>query len=453
MFKYTAGIIPHNIFLVGCGGTGSRLVPLLAQFIKSITHGQSPSGWLMNPNITLVDFDVVEQKNLARQNFIPPDIGKNKAVVLANRYSRAFGMNIFAYQNKLESLSYVQVQGSLGHWFNTQNPTNDPLRRPSLVIMCVDSAKARRQVLHHLFVSAAIDPNYTIYIDAGNEDVFGQVNFFTGLPAWSTESVESIEKTFGEVVPYKDVDVNYIPMPFRYYENLVDGESTRSCADLDQTLAVNAVMATYIISIVQNIYYRRPMVYNGISFSMDGGMTTEYNTLKSFMKKITHIDGRKATRDWRADGTVYSFAQNCLGSNLSGCDGSDYVTFPFDYAEYQRKHKPKIQLQRLGKDGKVEGGGEPLKVEVPSDAALLDAELSKIATKAAELSPALDPVQRVRRVRATPTPLNPVNVVDAQVAAPTPVTNNSAAVTPSVASLPMTVVVNTASIPAIFTTP
>lgn len=34
----------------------------------------------------------MEQKNLVRQNFIPADLGENKARVLAERYSTVFGM-------------------------------------------------------------------------------------------------------------------------------------------------------------------------------------------------------------------------------------------------------------------------------------------------------------------------------------------------------------------------
>lgn len=37
--------------------------------------------------LALVDGDTVEPKNLIRQNFIEQDIGKNKAAVMADRYS------------------------------------------------------------------------------------------------------------------------------------------------------------------------------------------------------------------------------------------------------------------------------------------------------------------------------------------------------------------------------
>ena len=43
-------------------------------------------------HIFLCDGDIVEEKNLVRQNFTPADLGENKAKVLAERYSSVFGM-------------------------------------------------------------------------------------------------------------------------------------------------------------------------------------------------------------------------------------------------------------------------------------------------------------------------------------------------------------------------
>ena len=42
--------------------------------------------------ILVCDGDVVEEKNLIRQNFVEQDVGRNKAQVLAERYSAAFGI-------------------------------------------------------------------------------------------------------------------------------------------------------------------------------------------------------------------------------------------------------------------------------------------------------------------------------------------------------------------------
>lgn len=62
-----------RIYIIGCGGVGSWLTPALAL----LTSPQQ---------ITLIDMDVLEEKNLDRQLFKPDDIGRSKAEALAERY-------------------------------------------------------------------------------------------------------------------------------------------------------------------------------------------------------------------------------------------------------------------------------------------------------------------------------------------------------------------------------
>lgn len=65
------------IYIIGCGGVGSFLAPTLCML----------SG---KENITLVDGDNLETKNLNRQLFTEADIGKNKAEALAGKYGCHF---------------------------------------------------------------------------------------------------------------------------------------------------------------------------------------------------------------------------------------------------------------------------------------------------------------------------------------------------------------------------
>ena len=76
------------ILLAGCGGTGSFAAHILAQL----------ACWAKTANIDLrlyfIDPDIVEERNLVRQNFCPTELGAPKAVTLAWRFSAAFGLNI-----------------------------------------------------------------------------------------------------------------------------------------------------------------------------------------------------------------------------------------------------------------------------------------------------------------------------------------------------------------------
>ncbi len=59
--------------VIGAGGVGSILLPILMKSVRE--------------EIVVMDGDSFEEKNLDRQLFSPADIGKNKAVALANLYA------------------------------------------------------------------------------------------------------------------------------------------------------------------------------------------------------------------------------------------------------------------------------------------------------------------------------------------------------------------------------
>jgi hypothetical protein len=89
-----------------------------------------------------------------------------------------------------------------------------------------------------------------------------------------------------------------VPFPYSYYMELGESAAERSCADLNQTLAINAVMATFIMGVVQNVMYFKPMNYTMMKFGLDGGLTSEpynYHNMASrtvsdskFMDTIPH---------------------------------------------------------------------------------------------------------------------------------------------------------------------
>jgi hypothetical protein len=73
--------------IVGAGGTASWLVPLLKKMVKA-KHVVGTEIW---PELTIVDGDRLEMRNLDRQLFNPSYIGWNKAEALADLH----GLNYF----------------------------------------------------------------------------------------------------------------------------------------------------------------------------------------------------------------------------------------------------------------------------------------------------------------------------------------------------------------------
>ena len=69
----------NHIIIIGAGGTTSWFLPKLIKILNIFSDFYFA--------VTIVDGDVVELKNLTRQNYIEQDIGKYKAEVLATRYS------------------------------------------------------------------------------------------------------------------------------------------------------------------------------------------------------------------------------------------------------------------------------------------------------------------------------------------------------------------------------
>ncbi len=93
---------PVKIVMLGAGGTGGHIAPHLYRLLYAL--GQRECRFL------IVDGDLVEKKNLVRQNFIEADLGENKAKVLAERYSSVFGLETEYIP------SYIESEEELKSW-------------------------------------------------------------------------------------------------------------------------------------------------------------------------------------------------------------------------------------------------------------------------------------------------------------------------------------------------
>jgi len=93
----------------------------------------------------------LEEHNLARQNFIRRDIGKNKAQVLAERYGGAFGVNVGFIPEYLRRDNLSAVLSAVSNYI-------------PVYIGCVDNNKTRH-LIHDLYRQTY--RNGTVYLDSG----------------------------------------------------------------------------------------------------------------------------------------------------------------------------------------------------------------------------------------------------------------------------------------------
>lgn len=153
---------PRYVFyIIGAGGTGSYLIRDLARIVSIMneTHKREDE-------IVIIDGDVVEPKNLNRQNFVARDINKNKAEVLASRYSKSFGVRI-GFVNEYITLDNIKD-------IMTEAPKSRGSKKTTPIILgCVDNNKTRH-IIDHFVRKATSD---YVWIDSGNEEHGGQIVF------------------------------------------------------------------------------------------------------------------------------------------------------------------------------------------------------------------------------------------------------------------------------------
>jgi hypothetical protein len=146
-----------------------------------------------------------------------------------------------------------------------------------MIILCVDSIAARKGLIETL-LSHGIIKQYTIIIDTGNEDHFGQVKLCGGVGA-VYENQPMLDNTLSEIAAmgpaaYEKV-LGRLPFDANYFYDMQPPAVEASCADLDQTMAVNCLVANTVFSVVQNIYYRNPVYHHRFNVNIMHGVHTE----------------------------------------------------------------------------------------------------------------------------------------------------------------------------------
>jgi hypothetical protein len=152
-----------RMVLFGSGGTGGYVLQSLLRLLYSIgqanadvdantpTHETAAlAGGILPktlPEVLVVEGGTVSERNVLRQGYLPQDAGRNKGLVLAERYSAAYGLGVHAYP----------------HYLDDDTDISTLVCECSVVIGCVDNASSRK-----VLDSKLREYRDLVYIDSGN---------------------------------------------------------------------------------------------------------------------------------------------------------------------------------------------------------------------------------------------------------------------------------------------
>ena len=215
---------PVKIVMLGAGGTGGHIAPHIYRLLYALDR---PARFI------ICDGDIVEQKNLVRQNFSEADLGRNKARVLAERYSRVFGIETEYVPNFVETVDALMELIQPLDWKRDQNEWKT-VKEMVVLIGAVDNNRSR-QVCHKAFSQS----KELVYIDSGNGEFSGQV--VCGV----RKNGRTVQKPVGSVYPELMRDKGD-----KFPTELSCAEAAQSDP---QSMAANITAATAVVDMVYNI--------------------------------------------------------------------------------------------------------------------------------------------------------------------------------------------------------
>lgn len=219
---------PVKIVMLGAGGTGGYAAPHIYRLIHTLRR---PVQFL------IADGDIVEEKNLVRQNFIRADLGRNKAAVMAERYASTFGMEIAYLPEFIENESVL-----------TSLVTPDARQKELVVLIgAVDNNKSR-QMCHSVFMRT----KDLVYIDSGNGQYTGQV--ICGI----RRGGRTYYKPVGTLYPDVLEDTDKFPTELSCAEAAISAP---------QSVVANVMAATAILSYIYDILVLGDITVRNVTFS------------------------------------------------------------------------------------------------------------------------------------------------------------------------------------------
>ena len=215
---------PVKIVMLGAGGTGGHIAPHLYRLLYAL---ERPVRFI------ICDGDIVEEKNLVRQNFIPADLGENKAQVLAERYSTVFGMETEYVPSYIEDVERLKELIKPKMIYSGYYPRTVVDKEQVILIGAVDNNRSR-QMCHEVFYAS----EELIYIDSGNSEHTGQV--VCGIRSAGRTLYKPVGKLYPEVLSDSD----------KFPTELSCAEASVSAP---QAMTANIMAATAVVDMIYNI--------------------------------------------------------------------------------------------------------------------------------------------------------------------------------------------------------
>ncbi len=227
-----------RLYLIGTGGTGSWLAPHIVRLARFLREANR-----ISVQVTFVDPDVVEPKNVFRQNFGSAEVGAKKAETLALRLGPAWGTEIRVYTGRFDKKMVELQYGDVG-----------------VLVGCVDNAAARKSMAEALDHSPygwgggwssgdSLPLPRLLWLDCGNGENTGQVLL------GSTSNIKTLRSAFPHF-PNSTFCVQ-LPAPHLQHPDLLEPRTSEvkatkvepapSCAQMvftgDQSPSINAMVA------------------------------------------------------------------------------------------------------------------------------------------------------------------------------------------------------------------
>jgi len=228
---------PVKIIMLGAGGTGGHAAPHLYRLLHTLNRPVK---------VIIADGDIVEEKNLVRQNFVSADLGRNKAQVLAERYASAFGMEVHYIPDFIEDESKLAELVEPDR-YHTGTYSRVYEEGHSILIGAVDNNRSR-QLCHQVFTKA----DNIIYLDSGNGEFTGQI--VCGI----RRSGQTYYKPIGELYPDVLDDTDKFPTELSCAEAAVSAP---------QSITANIMAATAVVSYLYNILVLGSIDVRSVTFS------------------------------------------------------------------------------------------------------------------------------------------------------------------------------------------